>query len=158
MYKLVLPIVLLAANVANAGTVYGDKAESATYALRYAGVAPTVAKKVRTFAIADLDCKKTLDREGGLSEFHCTAGKADVKDAAAYGLWTALVNLGFQQKAIADVTIEIKATGGSCSLDAGAAYGKQFSCTSAELPSEVKITPKKLTPKDLVQPVKIEKQ
>ena len=139
---------LLAGGAASAGTRTGDKAETLTYALHYAGSAKP----------ASITCVETLDRDGGMSDYRCTLGTTEVKDAAAYLVFNAMAGLGFPQKVLTETTIQISGKNVSC-VNAPAAKGDdRFACTGDEIHGDIKITPKKVPVKDIVQPVKIEKQ
>src|SRR5580704_10075670 len=151
-------VMVASAGVAHAGTQHGDQAEGLTYALRYAGVTPTVANKLRTFQISAAECDETLDPGHDLSSYRCTLGKTQVTDAAAYALWTALVGIGYPQTPTGDVTVQIKVKAVSCVLDPSAAYDARFTCTTDVASKPGAISPKPAPVKDVVQPVKIEKQ
>lgn len=158
MYKLVSSAIVLGATLAHAGTQYGDQAEAMLYALRYAGVAPTIAKSAHTYQASGVECTEVLDREHYLSDYRCTVGKTELKDAAARSLWAALVGLRFQQKATTETTITIRAATVSCVVDPALGWEKIYGCTADSIPPNVEIKPKQVAPKDIVQPVKIEKQ
>ncbi len=158
MSKLVSSIVILASSVAAAGTLHGDKAATLTYALRYAGASPTTAKAVHTFQAASIDCTETLDRGGGMSDYRCTLGTIEVKDAAAYLLYTAVHAAGTPERPITETQIQVSSKHVSCVQDPAKGFDERFTCTGDGFIEPVTITPKKTTAKDIVQPVKIEKQ
>jgi hypothetical protein len=160
MHTLVFLGSMLAASTVGAGTLHGAKAESLTYALRYAGAAPTVAKGARTFNVAAADCVRTLD-PSSFSEYRCTLGTTELKDAAAYLLYTAMTGAGFAETPVADTKIQTSGKSVSCVVDPAKGDEDRFACTADGLhvkPFEATIKPKKMLPKDIVQPVKIEKQ
>lgn len=158
MTKLIVLAAVLVHGVAGAGTLRGDKAEHLTYALRYAGIKPATLKGARTFQLAAIDCIRTLDPAGNVSDYRCTLGTTELKDAAAYLLYASMTEAGFSETPIADNQIRMTGKNLSCTFDGAKAYDDRFTCTSDRFKPDVTITPKKATPKDLVQPVKIEKQ
>lgn len=159
MNKIVILAVALAHGVAGAGTLHGDRSENLIYALRYAGIKPTTVKGAHTFQVTAVDCVRVLDPAGNLSDHRCTIGTAEVKDAGAYLLYTALNAAGFAEKAIAETQIQTSGKNLSCTFDSARRFEDRFACTSDSISGDRSpITPKKGKVKDIVQPVHIEKQ
>ena len=162
MTKTIALAVMLVSGVASAGTVRGDTAKDLVEALRYAGVAPTVAKGIRTFHAGSLSCVLMLEHDVVLGDHACTVDKIELQHGAAYLLYRAMDAAGFQQQVVTDTHIQIAGTGLTCVVDEAKQDAEaRFMCTGAGFgskPHDVVITPKKRKIKDIVQPVKIEKQ
>jgi hypothetical protein len=156
MIKVAILVALLA-NTTLAGTLHGDKATVLTQALRYAGIKPTVTHGTRTFRVATIDCVRMLENDTTLADHQCTVDKAAIKDAAAYLLYEAMEAGAFTQTPDTATHIKMATANLACSVDTS----KQVQCTwdgaGGEPPPDV-IAPKKTKVKDIVQPVKIEKQ
>ena len=155
MMKLPLVGLVLASTTALAApptTATGDKAAQLVRALKYAGVKPTTAKGFRAFDTASIHCwssNEGTDEE--LGDYACTVDKLKIKDATAYLLQTALEAAGVESTDhMSQHTTD--AGGLTCHVDAAKQGGERFSCRWG-----VAITPKKPV-KEIVQPVKIEKQ
>jgi hypothetical protein len=158
MKKTIVLAAALVHSVAGAGTLHGDKSENLTYALRYAGIKPTAVRGAYTFQVAAVDCIRVLDPAGNLSSYRCTIGTTEVKDAAAYLLYTAMTAVGFAETAIAETQIQVSGKNLSCTLDPAKPFEDRFACTSDRILDKPVIVPKKVKVKDTVQPVHIEKQ
>ena len=157
MIKALVIVIALLEGVGVAGTVHGEQATALTQALRFAGVKPTTAKGARTFHVAAVSCVRMLEGDVVLGDHACTVDKSEVKDANAYVLYQAMSAAGLPETVVTDTHIKIADANLTCVIDAT----KQIQCTSdgvQEKPSDLKITPKKKPVKDIVQPVKIEKQ
>lgn len=157
MMKALVLVAALLGRTAVAGTVHGDKAAALTQALRYAGVKPTTAKGTRTFHVAAISCLRMLEGDEVLGDHKCTLDKSEIKDVGAYVLYEAMSAAGLLQTVVTETHIKTVDANLTCMIDAT----KQVQCTSdgiQEKPAEIKITPKKRKIKDIVQPVKIEKQ
>jgi hypothetical protein len=158
MNKLIL-VLVASGGIANAGTVHGDNAEGLTHVMRYAGIAPTVTKTARTFKLAAVECVRVLDPGGNLDDYQCTLGKIELKDLAAYALYTSLRSVGAAEKPVAETKIQVSDKNVSCVFDSAKGSDERFTCTSDGIVSPpATFTPKKKPVKEIVQPVKIERQ
>lgn len=159
MNKLIFVVVAIG-GAANAGTVQGYTAEPLTLVLRYSGITPTVAKTVHTFKLAAVECVRAIDPNGSnLDDYQCTLGKTELKDLAAYELYTSLNSLGVPVRPIAATKAQVADKNVSCVFDSSKGPEDRFLCTSDGIrPPPAPITAKKQPVKDIVQPVKIEKQ
>ena len=145
-------IMLAAASPAFADNVKGDPAAVLVRALKYAGVKPsTPTKGERMFQADDIHCAGTLDTDKDLGDYKCTVDKRVIKDSAAYLLQMSLEIVGIKSTD-ANLQHTTDAGGVLCFVDPTRSGGDKFRCTWG-----VVIRPK-TTPKDVVQPVKIEKQ
>ncbi len=153
-------VVVLAAGSAQAGTLHGDKAGALTQGLRYAGVKPATAKDTRTFRAATLECVRMLGTDNVLGDHKCTLDKAEIKDVAAYLLYTALMDAELPSMVMAPDDIHVKTANVVCVAKTTKDLDDRFQCTfeGGGKPQPVQITPKKVKVKDVVQPIKIEKQ
>jgi len=156
MIKALAIVVALLEGAGVAGTVHGEPAAALTQALRYAGVKPTTAKGTRTFHVAAVSCLRMLEGDVVLGDHACTVDKNEVKDAGAYVLYQAMSAAGLPETVVTDTHIKIADANLTCVIDAA----RQVQCTSDGVQDkpDTKITPKKKPVKDIVQPVKIEKQ
>ena len=162
MTKTIALAVLLTSAFASAGTVRGEKARDLVEAVRYAGVAPTAAKGVRTFHVGALSCVLMLEHDVVLGDHACTLDKIELQHGAAYLLYRAMDAAGFTQQVVTDTHLQMAGTGLTCVVDETKQDTEaRFMCTGEGFnskPRDVVITPKKRKIKDIVQPVKIEKQ
>ena len=162
MNKTIVLAVLLACGVASAGTVRGERAQELVEAVRYAGIVPATAKGVRTFHVGALSCLRMLEHDAVLGDHACTLDKIGVQQGAAYLLFRAMEGAGFTWRVVSDTHIEVAGTALTCVVDENKQDDDaRFTCTADGLsskPQPVVITPKKRKIKDIVQPVKIEKQ
>ncbi|MBA2539918.1 MAG: hypothetical protein H0V17_09815 [Deltaproteobacteria bacterium] len=153
MIKLALWATLLAPAFAEAGPIDGDDAQHLAEALRYAGVKPTTVKTARTFHAATLSC--TIDLDNALNEYRCTVDRREIKDAPAYLLSQAMDGVvGFESRIKGD-SITTSGTNVACIVDPNKKpLDARFECTW----DKMKPVPPKKPVKDIVQPVKGEKQ
>ena len=149
--RTLIVITCLAGGVASAGTVRGERAETLTYALRYAGRAPTVHDGAFTFAVDSVDCMELMYADG-TSDYRCVVGASAVKDAEAYLLGKAMLAAGFAVTFDTLATPHVRGENLSCTLSPSQIGDDRYVCTT-----DVGLAPKKKI-KDLVQRVKIEKQ
>jgi len=153
MSKLSLWAVLLSSAFAEAGPIDGDDAQHFAEALRYAGVKPTTVKTARTFHASTLSC--TIDLDDALNEYHCTVDRREIKDAPAYLLSQVMDGvIGFESRIKGD-SITTSGTNVTCIVDPNKKpLDARFECTWDKMKP---VAPKKRV-KDIVQPIKIEKQ
>jgi hypothetical protein len=145
-------LALAVPHVAAADTVTGDKSERLTYALRYAGARASAQKAVRTFVLDTVACVKTVDAGGNVADYACTVASTPVKDATAYLLYTALLDLGFVQTPVGDTKIKLSAQAIACTLDASKTLDQRYACTGDDLVATPDNT------KTVIHPIKIQKQ
>ncbi len=153
-----LLVTTLLAGTATADPIGDSPALDLSQALRYSGIKPASATAPK-FRVASVACEWTFDKDPVLGDHACKLDKIQVKGVAAYLLYQTLVNAGAPTKQTTPTVVELSVTNLWCVVDPSQGMEQGSRCDwDGSKPRPVTITPKKRPVKDIVQPVKIEKQ